>query len=70
MKKCSDCNVEMIEETNIHTDYVGGITFEEQIYITYVDGISTGKNLLGKEKEKKHYTTERVKARICPNCKK
>lgn len=21
MKKCNDCNVEMIENTNLHTDY-------------------------------------------------
>ena len=34
MKKCSDCNVEMINDTSIHTDYVGGSSFEECIYLT------------------------------------
>ena len=37
MKTCSDCNVEMIEDTNIHTDYVGGVDFETQIYLDYAD---------------------------------
>ena len=34
MKKCSDCNVEMIEDTNLHTDYVGGAKMEERLYLT------------------------------------
>ena len=29
MKMCSDCNIPMIEDTNLHTDYVGGVSFEE-----------------------------------------
>lgn len=29
MKKCSECNTEMIEDTSLHTDYVGGVSFEE-----------------------------------------
>lgn len=60
MKKCSDCNVEMIEDTNIHTDYVGGISFEEQIYITYTKGLKTVKGLFGNEKQIGDTTTKRI----------
>ena len=70
MKKCSDCNVEMIEKTELHTDYVGGVSFEEQIYLTYVNGTRTAKSLFGQEKEKETYTTNRVRARVCPKCGK
>lgn len=33
MVKCERCNVEMKEDTEIHTDFVGGYRFEDQIYI-------------------------------------
>ncbi|MBQ9014041.1 MAG: hypothetical protein IJ094_10925 [Bacilli bacterium] len=69
MKECKDCNVEMIENTNLHTDYVGGVSFEEQIYLTYTR-LKSVKTIFGKEKEKKKLVTERVKARYCPNCGK
>ena len=55
MKKCNECNVEMIEDTNLHTDYVGGVSFEEQIYLSYTNGKAI---------------TCRVKARVCPSCGK
>ena len=70
MKKCSDCNVEMIEDTNIHTDYVGGVSFEEQIYLSFAYGTHTSKNIFGKEKERANQYTKRVKARLCPQCGK
>ena len=70
MKKCENCNVEMIENTNLHTDYVGGVTYEEQIYLSYVNGTTTAKNIFGKEREKENNVTKRVKARVCPNCGK
>lgn len=37
MKKCKDCNVKMIEGSSLHTDYVGGVKFEEQIFLDYDD---------------------------------
>ena len=37
IKKCNECNVEIIEDTNLHTDYVGGISFDEQIFLSYAD---------------------------------
>lgn len=37
MKKCNDCNIEMIEGIKLHTDYIGGAHFEEQIYVDYED---------------------------------
>lgn len=56
MKKCSDCNAEMIEDVNLHTDYVGGVSFEEQIFVTH--------------DEANKITTRRVRARVCPKCGK
>ena len=70
MKKCENCNIEMIENTNLHTDYVGGVTYEEQIYLSYVNGTTISKNIFGKEREKENNVTKRVKARVCPNCGK
>lgn len=70
MKKCNECSVEMIEDTSLHTDYVGGVRFEEQIYLSYVNGKEIVRNVFGKEKEKDNDITERVKARVCPNCGK
>ena len=70
MKKCNECNVDMIEDTNLHTDYVGGVSFEEQIYLSYVKGTKNVTNIFGKEKEKDNDVTERVKARVCPVCGK
>ena len=66
MKKCSDCNVEMIEDTNLHIDYVGGVKFEEQIFLDYKDDENGHKMLFGNKKVSK----KRVKARVCPNCGK
>jgi len=70
MKKCNECNIEMIENTNLHTDYVGGTSFDEQIYLSYINGSITTKNIFGKEKVKSNYINERVKARVCPSCGK
>lgn len=66
MKKCNDCNIEMIENTNLHTDYVGGIDYEEQIYIDYTHGEKPVKSLFGAGNR----VIKRVKARICPKCGK
>lgn len=70
MIKCERCNVEMKEDASIHTDYVGGYSFEEQIYITYNDGSVITKNVFGKEKEKDKYDSKQVKCRFCPKCGK
>ena len=64
MKKCKDCNIEMIEDTNLHTDYVGGVSYEEQIFLDYNDEINGSKVLFGNKKISKR----RLKARVCPNC--
>jgi ssDNA-binding Zn-finger/Zn-ribbon topoisomerase 1 len=66
MKKCSDCNVEMIEKTNLHTDYVGGTRIEEEIYLDYADE-ENGFNVLFSNEKK---SIRRVKARLCPQCGK
>lgn len=66
MKKCKDCNIEMIEDTNLHTDYVGGVDFEERIYLDYNDEENGFKVLFSNKKISKR----RVKARLCPNCGK
>lgn len=66
MKRCSDCNIEMIGNTNLHIDYVGGVSFEEQIFLDYDDEINGTKMLFSDKKISKR----RVKARVCPNCGK
>ncbi len=66
MKKCNDCNIEMIEDASLHTDYVGGVSFEEQIYVDYEDEENGHKMLLGNKK----MSIKRVKARVCPKCGK
>ena len=47
MKKCDVCNTIMIEDTNLHTDVVGGVSFEEQIYLTYADEENGTKPIFG-----------------------
>lgn len=66
MKKCRDCNIEMIENTNLHTDYVGGTSYEEQVFLDYDDEINGSKVLFGNKK----ISIRRLKARVCPNCGK
>ena len=66
MKKCVDCNVDMIEDAVIHTDYVGGVEFEEQIFVEYYDEENGFKPLLGKKK----MSIRQAKARVCPKCGK
>ena len=66
MKKCSDCNIEMVEQTNLHTDYVGGVKHEEQIYLDYEDEENGFKIPFSNKKISK----KRVKARVCPKCGK
>ncbi|MBQ1495872.1 MAG: hypothetical protein IIZ40_00765 [Bacilli bacterium] len=64
--KCTNCNIEMIEDTNLHTDYVGGVSFEEQIFLDYPDEENGTKLLFSNKKISKR----RVKARVCPKCGK
>ena len=64
MKKCSDCDVLMIEDTSLHTDYVGGASFDERIYLSYTNP-DKSKGLFGW-----YNSIERVKARVCPKCGK
>lgn len=66
MKKCSDCNIEMVENTSLHTDYIGGVKYEEQIYLDYEDEENGHKELFSNKKK----SIKRVKARICPKCGK
>lgn len=64
MKKCKECNVEMIECSSLHTNYVGGVKFEEQIFLDYEDQQNGIKMLFGDKKMSKN----RVKASVCPSC--
>lgn len=67
MKKCSDCDVIMIGETDLHTDYIGGIRFEEQIYVDLEKNVK-----IPTENEDKILKKgpKRVQARVCPVCGK
>ena len=67
MKKCSDCDVIMIGETDLHTDYIGGIRFEEQIYLDLEKNV---KIPTGNEDKILKKGPKRVKARVCPVCGK
>lgn len=67
MKKCSDCDVIMIGETDLHTDYIGGARFDEQIYLDLEKNIKVpieGSDTIIKKGPR------RVKARVCPVCGK
>ena len=64
MKKCKDCNVEMTECSSLHTNYVGGIKFEEQIFLDYDDEQNGNKMLFSNKKMSKR----RLKAKVCPKC--
>ena len=66
MKKCSECNIEMINGGNLHTDYVGGVSFETQIFLDYEDEEKGSKMLFGNKK----YSKKRIMARVCPKCGK
>lgn len=67
MKKCDDCDVIMIGETDLHTNYVGGVKFEEQIYLEFEKNV----RILAEGQEKIINTyPKRVKARVCPKCGK
>lgn len=67
VKKCSDCDVIMIGETDLHTDYIGGARFDEQIYLDLEKNIKVP--IEGSDKIIKK-GTRRVKARVCPVCGK
>ena len=66
MKKCNDCNVEMVEAERLHTDYVGGARMEERIYVDYDDEENGFTPLLGNKK----ISIKMVRARVCPQCGK
>lgn len=54
----------MIECSSLHTSYVGGVKFEEQIFLDYEDQQNGIKMLFGDKKMSK----KRVKASVCPSC--
>ena len=60
----------MKEDAEIHTDFVGGYRFEDQIYISYDAGKIVTKNIFGKEQERQQYESKQVKPRLCPKCGK
>ena len=70
MKKWIECNVDMIEDSNLHTDYIGEFSADDRIYISFANGAKKIKNLFGKEKTKENKVTEKLRARVCPNCGK
>ena len=54
----------MIECSSLHTNYVGGVKFEEQIFLDYEDQQNGIKMLFGDKKMSK----KRVKASVCASC--
>lgn len=53
----------MIECSSLHTNYVGGVKFEEQIFLDYDEQDGTRMLFSDKKMSKKS-----VKARVCPSC--
>lgn len=72
MKKCSDCNIEMIENAKItgQHPFEIGVDGESNILISFVNGKKEVKGFLGKVKEKENYCQYELKARVCQNCGK
>lgn len=60
----------MKEDAEIHTDFVGGYRFEDQIYISYDVGKIVTKNIFGKEQERQQYESKQVKPMFYPKCGK
>lgn len=72
MKKCSDCNIEMInnaEVTGQHPFELGS-DGRSDLYISYVDGKVELKGLFGKVRTEDNYCEYSIKARVCPKCGK
>ena len=72
MKKCNDCNIEMVENAKINGQHPFelGIEGASDIFISFTNGKREVKNIFGKIKEKENYYEKELKARICPNCGK
>ena len=56
----------MIEDASIHTDFIGGGSVKNELFLTYDDEEHGTKPLFGNKK----ISTRRVEARVCPNCGK
>lgn len=67
MKKCKDCNVEMIDSAKI---FESGVDGSSNIFISFVNGKKEVKNIFGNIKEKEIRCNKELKARICPKCGK
>lgn len=68
MKKCSDCNIEMLEHAEITGQHPHelGVDGRSDILVSYIAGKKEVKNFFGKVKEKENYCEHELKARICP----
>lgn len=47
MVKCKYCNIDMNENTDLHTNFVGGAAFEEQVFLTYPNDKEENKRVFG-----------------------
>ena len=72
MKRCNECNIEMINNCDISGQHPFEIGMDGHSYITisYVDGKKTVKGFLGKETQQDNFCSYKLKARICPKCGK
>ncbi len=72
MKKCSDCNAEMIDNVELYGQHPFelGVDGESELLVSFVDGKTTVKGLFGSEKEKDNICEYTLKARVCPKCGK
>lgn len=72
MKKCSECNIEMIENAKIEGQHPFeiGMDGSSDIFVEFSNNEHEVKGLFGKTKMKSDFHSLEVKARICPNCGK
>lgn len=71
MKKCSDCNVEMINsEISGQHPFEIGVDGESDLYVRLSKGKKEVKGLFGKTRVINDYIEYQVKSRTCPKCGK
>lgn len=72
MKKCSDCNIDMIDNAEIYGQHPFeiGIDGSSELYVSFVNGKTMTKNIFGKENEEDNLCENELKARVCPKCGK
>lgn len=71
MKKCKNCNVEMVDaEISGQHPLEIGIDSQTVLYVNFSKGKEEVKGLFGKTKIVENYDRKEIKAKLCPECGK